>query len=427
MAERERSFLPTAYLYYQDPIQLVRAQGCHVWDSEGNEYLDAIGGIVSISSGHNHPKIKEQLLEMLKSDEIQHTSMLYLSRYPVELAKKLKSLAPSKLSRVAMTNSGSEANELAMMAARQATGETIVVNLRHGYHGGTSGALASCGHASWRFRSQPNSQTVAATEPYCYRCPFGKKRESCNLECASHVEDIIQTATHGKIAAMIVEPIMGVGGFIDAPKEYFVEVAKIVHQYGGKYISDEVQTGVGRCGEDFFHTQALGIDADCITMAKGLGNGAAAGAVLMTDDVSASLAGKFHFNTFGGDPYQSAQASCNIDIILEEKLIENAKTQGARLKTGLQELQKKHEIIGDVRGQGLLLGVELVKDKASKEHHPEAAGKMMETCKVRGLLIGKGGLKGNVLRLAPPMSIVESQVDRMLEILDQSFAACSKK
>lgn len=307
LAFRKKHFLATSVFYYKNPLHLVKARGEYVYDLEGREYLDCIGGIVCISAGHNHPKIKEQILKMLKEDEIQHTSLLYLNSHPVELAKELLKEAPEGVDRVFFTNSGSEANELAFLAARQATGETIVINLRHSYHGGTSATLAQCGHGTWKFRAQPSALNVSAMEPYCYRCPFGKKPDSCSLECAKNVETTIQTSTHGKIAAFIAEPVMGVGGFIAPPKEYFEEVVQIVHRYGGKYISDEVQTGAGRTGESFLFTKALGIKADMVTMAKGLGNGAAIGATLMKTESSDSMAGKLFFNTFGSDPIKQCK------------------------------------------------------------------------------------------------------------------------
>ena len=420
-AFREKHFLPTPGLYYRNPIQLVKAQGAYVWDEKDKKYLDALGGIICISAGHNRDAIKKGMAQMLDADAIQHTSIIYLSKYVMQAAEKLLDFAPDKLDRVAFTNSGSEANELAFMAARHATGETIVVNLRHGYHGGTSGTLAQCGHHNWRFRSQPVSNVTSAEAPYCYRCPFGKEPSSCGLECADHVESTIQTTTHGKIAAFIAEPIMGVGGFIDAPKEYFEKVVKIVHNYGGKYISDEVQTGAGRTGQEFLYTKELGIDADLVTMAKGFGNGAAVGAVLMKSDVAAPMAGKAYFNTFGGDPYQMMQAKVTMDLIEEEGLIGNAQKMGARLKDGLKELQKTHPLIGDVRGRGLLLGFELVKDRKTKAYAPEETSELLEVCKDKGLLIGKGGLFANVVRVAPPLNVNAQDIDQMLKIIDESL------
>ena len=427
LAFRKKHFLATSVFYYKNPLHLVKARGEYVYDLEGREYLDCIGGIVCISAGHNHPKIKEQILKMLKEDEIQHTSLLYLNSHPVELAKELLKEAPEGVDRVFFTNSGSEANELAFLAARQATGETIVINLRHSYHGGTSATLAQCGHGTWKFRAQPSALNVSAMEPYCYRCPFGKKPDSCSLECAKNVETTIQTSTHGKIAAFIAEPVMGVGGFIAPPKEYFEEVVQIVHRYGGKYISDEVQTGAGRTGESFLFTKALGIKADMVTMAKGLGNGAAIGATLMKTESSDSMAGKLFFNTFGSDPYQTMQAKVTLEVIREEKLMENAKAMGTYLQEGIKNLMKNHSLIGEVRGRGLLMGFELVKDRESKEYAIAETVNLMEKCREKGVLVGKGGLFGNVIRIAPPLSINQKQCDRVLKVIDECLTEMKKE
>ncbi|HEY9685361.1 MAG TPA: aspartate aminotransferase family protein [Coleofasciculaceae cyanobacterium] len=430
LATRKAHFLPTAAHYYQEPLHLVRAKGSFVYDEQGREFLDVIGGIVCISAGHNHPRIQQRMIEMITNDEIQHTTTLYLNRYATRLADKLTGEAPKsmdpKTAKVAFTNSGSEANELALLAARQATGETMVISLQHGYHGGTSGTLAHCGHHSWRFRAQPVSNAVAAIAPNCYRCPFKRDPGTCHLECAKHVEETIQTTTHGRIAAFLAEPVLGVGGFITPPEEYFHRVAEIIHRYGGKYISDEVQTGAGRCGQTFLATPSLGIDADIITMAKGFGNGAAIGATLMRADIAESMTGKMHFNTFAGDPFQAMQALTTMDIIEEEKLIENARVMGQALKDGLLELQKRHPLIGDVRGRGLLLGIELVKDRETKEYASAETAQLMELMKERGVLIGKGGLFGNVVRLAPALSINRDQAEQLLKALDESLSVLEK-
>ncbi len=424
---RQKHFLPTAYFYHKEPLHLTKAQGCYVYDEKGTRYLDAIGGIVCISAGHNHPKIKKELIKMLNEDQIQHTSLLYLSTPVMDLAEKLVAEAPEKLTKVSFTNSGSEANELALMAARQATGETMVVNLRHGYHGGTAAPLANCGHHTWRFRAQPVTSTTSAMEPNCYRCPFGKAPTNCALECADNVETTIQTTTHGKIAAFIAEPVMGVGGFITPPKEYFKKVTEIVHSYGGKYISDEVQTGAGRGGEKFLMTRDLEIDADMITMAKGFGNGAAIGAVLMKEEDADSMKGKLYFNTFGGDPYQTLQAKLTMDIIEEEGLIENAKSVGALLMDGFRDLMKTHNLIGDVRGRGLMVGIELVKDRTTKAYATEAAALLMDLCKDKGLLLGKGGLFGNVIRIAPPLSLKKEEAQFMIKTIGEALTLIEKQ
>jgi 4-aminobutyrate aminotransferase-like enzyme len=421
LESRREHYLPLA-LYHEKPLHLVKAKGEYVWDGDGRRYLDCIGGIVCISAGHNHPKIKAKLIRMLEDDEIQHTSTLYLSRHLVKLAESLTAAAPAGLDRAAFTNSGSEANELAFMIARQSTGETMIINLRHGYHGGTSGTLAQCGHAVWRFRSQPTASSTSAMEPYCYRCPFNQKPDSCNLECAQNVETTIQTSTHGRIAGFIAEPVMGVGGFITPPDSYFEEVTQIVHRYGGKYISDEVQTGAGRCGHEFLLTKELGIDADMVTMAKGFGNGAAIGAVLTRSEDASSLEGKMYFNTFAGDPLPAAQAQATMEIIEEENLSENALAMGRRIVDGLTDMMSRHAMIGDIRGRGLLLGMELVKDRKSKEFASAEAARLMDLCKDHGVLLGKGGLRGNVIRIAPPLSISADQVDHLLEVMDRALS-----
>lgn len=424
---RKKHFLPTAALYYKEPIQLTKAKGNYVYDENGNEFLDAIGGIVCNSAGHNHPKIQEALIEMIRNDEIQHTTTLYLNHHITDLAKKIISEAPNGIDRCSFTNSGSEANELAFMAARHATGETMIVNLKHGYHGGTSGTLASCGQHTWKFRAQPTASVTSAAAPYCYRCPFNKTPDNCHLECAKDVENTIQTSTHGKIAAFIAEPVMGIGGVIAPPNDYFPEVTKIVHNYGGKYISDEVQTGAGRCGKNFLLTKTLKIDADIVTMAKGFGNGAAIGGVLMKTEIAEPLKGKLYFNTFGGDPYQTMQALKTMEVIEEENMIENAFEMGNLLKQGLTNLMKKHELIGDVRGRGLLIGMELVKNRKTKEPATQECAELMELCKDKGLLIGKGGLFGNTIRIAPALTINKKQIEKIISILDESLLHLTKR
>lgn len=420
--KRKKHFVHTAVHFYEKPLHLVKAQGTRVWDSEGREYLDAICGIVCISAGHNHPKIKQALIERLQADQIQHPSMLYASEPVVTLAEKLISKAPAGLTRVNVTNSGSEANEFAVMAARNATGEETMIALKLSYHGGTQQTLNLCGHSTWKFKGQPFTGVAHATQPDCYRCPYGQNKESCDLACAQDVENTIQTVTRGAIAGLIAEPIQGVGGFIDPPVAYHKEIHRICKAYGGMYISDEVQTGIGRTGESFFAITQSDVKPDMITMAKSLGNGAPIGAVLMTEECSAPLAGKTHFNTFGGDPYPSIQAAMTIDIIDEENLMENAKNMGHILKDGCKELQKKYAIIGDVRGRGLMVGLELVKDRKTKEHATKETLHLIDEARKRGVLIGKGGLRGNVIRMSPPYSINKAECEQLLQVLDECLA-----
>lgn len=433
ISQDHREFLRKTYLFptkiplHAKPMQLSKGKGLRVWDLKGEEYLDALGGVVSISVGHNHPKIKERILDMANNDEVQHTTSLFLSLYMEELAEKLAHIAPGSLKRSYITNSGSEANEMAIMTARVHTGEQMFVALRHGYHGGTGVPMGFCGHSNWRFKNQPVSSVTHAPAPYCYRCPFGAQPQSCNLECAHDIKNIIETSTNGGIAGFIMEPILGVGGFIDPPLEYHKVAYDHVKEFGGLFIADEVQTGVGRTGDNFFAIEDSRVIPDMITMAKGLGNGAPIGAVITTDKISDSLKGKMHFNTFGGDPYQSMQAGTVIDIIKEENLIENAKQIGKFIKEGLQDLQKDFPLIGDVRGRGLMLGLELVQDRKTKTPAPTQTRQLIDACKDARLLVGKGGLYGNVIRIAPPLNIDRSEAKELLEKLQIALLSLSKQ
>lgn len=426
LKQREKYVYPTKIPYYKDPIHLTRASGSYVWDADGKKYLDVIGGIVSISAGHNHPRIKQKMLDMINTDAIQHTTFLYLSEYMGDLAEKLAELAPGTLTKCYFTNSGSEANEMAIMTARVATGEQMVISLRHGYHGGTNVPLGLCGHSTWKFPSQPQASIAHAKAPYCYRCPYGATEGQCNLECAEDVKEVIQTATHGKIAAFIKEPILGVGGFIEASDEYHKRVYDIVKEHGGLYISDEVQTGVGRTGKDFFMSSTIGIKPDIITMAKGIGNGAPVGAVVARPELAETLKGKAHFNTFGGDPYQAMQAREVISIIEDEDLIGNADRMGEYLFAGFRDMQKDFPIIGDIRGRGLLIGLELVTDRKTKAPAIKETTDMMEFAKSEGILIGKGSLLGNVIRMAPSLAITQEECDELLKGMRNAFTKLTK-
>jgi len=426
LAKREKHLYPTKVPYYKDPVHLVRAKGSYVWDGDGKKYLDAIGGIVCLSVGHNHPRIKAKIQSMLDEDSIQHTTFLYLSEYMADLAEKIAEVAPGTLSKCYITNSGSEANEMAIMTARVATGHEMVISLRHGYHGGTNVPLALCGHSTWKYPHQPQANVAHAQAPYCYRCPYDTTPEKCSLECANDVKEVIETATCGKIAAFIKEPILGVGGFVEAPAGYHKKVYDIIKSYGGLYISDEVQTGVGRTGKTFFAIEADGIEPDMITMAKGIGNGAPVGAVIAKPEIAEHMKGKLHFNTFGGDPYQAMQANEVISIIQDENLIENADNIGAYLKEGFKEMQKDFPIIGDVRGKGLMVGLELVTDPKTKEPATAETAELMELAKNEGILIGKGGLLGNVIRMTPSLAMAKEEADELLTGMKNALTKLGK-
>jgi alanine-glyoxylate transaminase/(R)-3-amino-2-methylpropionate-pyruvate transaminase len=425
---RRERMLPSAHNhYYRKPLHMVKASMQWVWDKEGKKYLDAFGGIVTISAGHNHPRIKAKIKAWLDEDQPQHTTTFYISQPMADLAAKITGIAPAELKRAFFTNSGSEANELAILLARQYTKRYEIVALKHAYHGGTTGTISLLGQHTWRWGGPGLTGISHAAQPNCYRCPFGAKPDSCGLECANDVEETIKTTTSGEIAAMIIEPIQGVGGFIVPPKEYFPRVYEIVKKYGGLYISDEVQAGVGRTGNHWFGVLHNGITPDMMTMAKGLGNGASIGGLVTKDAIADSMKGKIHFNTYAGNPWATIQAHETLSILEEENILEKATRLGGLIMNGLKEIQKSSKTLGDVRGRGLLMGLEFVKDKETKAYGTEETLEVMEEARERGLLIGKGGLYGNVIRLTPPMCITETDAQEIVKILGESIRAMEKK
>jgi 4-aminobutyrate aminotransferase-like enzyme len=424
---RKEHLLPSAVHSFRNPLHVVKASMQWVWDKEGKRYLDAFGGIVTISAGHNHPRIKSRLQAWLNEDGPQHTTIFYLSEPIAELAKIFTGMTPESLSRAFFTNSGSEANEMAILMARQYTKRFEIIALRHAYHGGTTGTLSLVGQHTWKWGGPGLPGIAHAAQPNCYRCPWGATPANCALECADDVEETIKTSTSGEIAGAILEPIQGVGGFIVPPKEYFPRVHAIVKKYGGIYISDEVQAGVGRTGQHWFGVLHNGIIPDMMTMAKGFGNGASIGALATTDAISESMRGKIHFNTYAGNPWATMQAAETLRILEEDNVLSKATELGNFIMGELKELQKTSRIIGDVRGRGLLIGVELVKDKKSKAYGTEETLEVMEQAKERGLLIGKGGLYGNVLRITPPMCISLEDAHSITQILREAILSAEKK
>lgn len=421
VAKHKEYMLPSIGQLYSDPLPFVKGEGFYLTDADGKQYLDFFGGIVTVSVGHCDPEITERTVAQMRT--LQHTSTLFPIEVQAKLAEKMAQITPGKLKKSFFTNSGSEANEKAIQLAQAHTGRRTIVSLRHAYSGGTAGAATVTAHHNWRI-GEPNAFPVAhAKNPYCYRCPFGKTPGSCSLECVKDLEETIQSTTDGQIAAFMAEPIQGVGGFIVPPKEYFKEAVAVAKKYGGLFIADEVQTGFGRTGNEWFGIQQYGVDPDLMTGAKGIANGLPMGFVIATDEVATALNGKVHLNTFGGNPISSTAALATIEAMESRKLPQNSHEVGNYLHERLKGLQEKYPIIGDVRGMGLMQALELVKDPTTKEPYKEMQPKLVEAARAQGLIIGKGGLYGNVIRMSPPMSISRTEVDMAIEMLDRAFAA----
>ncbi|MGB7070604.1 MAG: aspartate aminotransferase family protein [Pyrinomonadaceae bacterium] len=420
--EKHKEFLfPAVATYYQEPVALVRGEGEYVWDDQGNRYLDAFGGVLTVSVGHANRRVNAAVID--QTNRIQHTSALYVNENQSNLAEKLAEITPGNLKKSFFTSSGTEADDTAVMAAKLATGRQEIVVLRHSYSGRSATALSAVGHSNWRPLPAQVAGIVHAMAPYCYRCPLQMTPDNCGAACANDVKEVIETATTGEIAAFMAEPILGVGGFIVPPAGYFERVEEIVRQHGGLMIADEVQTGWGRTGDKWFGIEHWNVQPDIITSAKGMGNGVPIGWTIATPEVADKFPG-LTFATFGGNPVSTAAALAVIKIIEDESLRTNAGVVGGYLREKFEELKEKYPIVGDVRGMGLMQGIELVKDRKTKEPNPEAVLKVFEETKRQGVLIGKGGLYGNVIRTGMMLNSTKDNVDELIKALDAGLALC---
>lgn len=421
LALRKEYLMPNLILFYKNPVNIVRGRMQYLFDEKGKKYLDGFAGIVCVSVGHCHPDIVENVQR--QTALLQHTTTIYLHPTIVKYAKKLAEKMPDPDLKVTFfTNSGSEANEIAITAARMYTNSIDVIALKNGYHGGTLMTMSLTGIDTWRYPIPTVPNIHHASPGYCYRCPLKKTYPECKMQCAYDVENTITSGTNGKVAVFIAEPIQGVGGTITPPPEYFKIVYDIIKKYGGLCISDEVQTGFGRTGNHFWGIENWGVVPDLVTMAKGIGNGIPLGAVTTRAEIAEPLGSKLFFNTFGGNPVSMIQGLTTLEIIDRENIQDNAKRVGEHLKDKLTALMKKHPLIGEVRGLGLMLGVELVKDRQSREPAAQETAEVVEFSKDMGLLVGKGGLFGNVIRIKPPMCLTIDDADFMVETLDASLS-----
>ncbi|MBA3319843.1 MAG: aspartate aminotransferase family protein, partial [Pyrinomonadaceae bacterium] len=415
IVRKHKEFLfPAVANYYQEPVALVRGEGAYVWDDQDRRYLDCFGGVLTVSVGHANPRVNEAIIEQVKT--LQHTSTLYANRPQADLAEKLYQITPGRLRKSFFTNSGTEADDTAIMAAKLHTGRHEIVVLRHSYSGRSATALTAVGHSTWRPLPAQVAGIVHARAPYCYRCPLKLTYPECGLACAEDIKEVIETTTTGEIAAFMAEPILGVGGFIVPPPGYFERAAEITRQHGGLFIADEVQTAWGRTGDKWFGIEHWDVEPDIITSAKGMANGVPIGMTTATPEVADSYKG-LTFSTFGGNPVSMAAALAVIKVIEEDDLRQNAATVGAYLRARLDELKEKHAVIGDVRGLGLMQALELVKDRETKEPHPQAVLTVFEETKRRGVLIGKGGLYANVIRTGMMLNSTKEQVDELIQAL----------
>ncbi len=411
---------PALFTIYPDPFMVVEGKGQYLFDETGRRYLDLFAGIVTVSCGHCHPKVLKAIQE--QSERIQHTTTIYLNPQVGEYAKQLAAKMPADLDVSYFVNSGSEANDLAITMARLYTGNYDVIALKNAYHGASPFAVGLTSHHTWKYPLPQGHGVHHVSCPDPYRNPKAASPEELASACAAEIEDLIRYGTPGKVAAFIAEPIQGVGGVTSAASNYLSEVYEVIRSYGGICISDEVQTGFGRTGDSYWGFENFGVVPDLVTMAKGIGNGVPLGGLTTRREIAEVLAQRVHFNTYGGNPVCMAAAQAVLEVIEEEGLQENCRVVGGQFKRGLEDLATRHDIIGDVRGMGLMLGVELVTDRETRQPAKAETVRVLQICREHDLLVGKGGLDGNVLRIKPPMCITKEDVEFALAVLDIAFS-----
>jgi 4-aminobutyrate aminotransferase-like enzyme len=421
--KRERFLLPAYAHYFQDYLYLNRGQGQYVFDETGRRYLDCFAGVAVVNCGHSHPHIQERAAQQMAT--LVHASSLMLTEPMVLLAEQIAQRAPGKLEKSFFCNSGAEAVEGATALVKAYTENHQFIALRSSFHGRTLMALSLTAQRSWRSKGPYAPGIIFVASPYCYRCAFKLSYPSCGLVCAQDVEEAIRTSTNGQIAGFIAEPIQGNGGVVVPPPEYFPAVLEITHRYGGLFIDDDVQAGFGRTGT-WFGIQHFQVEPDVMTMGKGMANGLPLGAFIATPEVAPALQKGQHFSTFGGNPVVCMAGLATIEVLEQEKLVENSACIGSIFLAELKRLAESHPCVGEVRGLGLMIGVELVKDRQSKEPYPDGLVSLAEHCRERGLLVGNSGLFGNVCRITPPLCFRREDAEEACQILDQSLAEIEK-
>jgi 4-aminobutyrate aminotransferase len=419
LLRRHRAVLPSwLTLFYEEPIALVDGQGCRAVDAEGRRYLDFFGGILTTMVGYNLPEVVDAVRE--QAGRMVHTSTLYLIEPMIELAERIAGLSDIPDAKVFFTNSGTEANEAALLFATTARRSNQILALRNSYHGRSFAAMGITGNRGWSASSLTPVNVSYVHGGYRYRSPFRDLSDPDYIQaCVDDLIDVLRTTTSGDVACMIAEPIQGVGGFATPPDGLFGAMKRVLDESGILFVSDEVQTGWGRTGEHFWGIQAHGMVPDAMTFAKGLGNGLAIGGVVARGDLVDAVAAN-SISTFGGNPLATRGALATLNYLLSHDLQANAHKVGTRLRHGLDALAERSAIIGEVRGKGLMIGIELV-EPGSTRPSAAAAARVLEESKRGGLLVGKGGLLGNVLRIAPPLVVNEAEADEGLEILSAAI------
>ncbi|CAJ1857154.1 unnamed protein product [Sphenostylis stenocarpa] len=414
-ARRKKFLGPSLFHFYQKPLNIVEGKMQYLFDENGRRYLDAFAGIVTISCGHCHPEVLNAIMEQSKL--LQHTTTIYLHHAIADFAETLASKMPGNLKVVYFVNSGSEANDLAMLMARLYTGNIGMISLRNAYHGGSSSTIGLTAMNTWKYPI-PEGEVHHVMNPDPYRGIFGSDASSYARELQDHID----YGTSGKVAGFIAETIQGAGGAVELAPGYLKLAYDIIHKAGGVCIADEVQCGFARTGSHFWGFESQGVIPDIVTMAKGIGNGLPLGAVVTTPEIASVMAQKLQFNTFGGNPVCSAGGLAVLRVLDKEKRQSHCAEVGSHLIQRLRSLMHVHDIIGDVRGRGLMVGIEFVTDRKEKTPAKAETTTMHERFREIGILVGKGGMHGNVFRIKPPLCFTKNDADFVVDALDYAIS-----
>jgi 4-aminobutyrate aminotransferase len=419
---RHRAALPSwQMLYYSDPIEIVSGRGCRVTDRAGRSYLDFFGGVLTNMLGYDIPEIREAVERQLRAGVV-HTSTLYLIRSQVELAEKLIRLSGIPDARVFFTNSGTEANEAALLMATTYRRSNQILAVRNSYHGRTYATIGITGNRGWSASALNPLQVSFLHSGDRLRGLLAGRSDAEHIAASvADLREVLATTTSGDVACLIAEPIQGVGGFTHGPDGLFAAWKEVLDEHGILFITDEVQTGWGRTGSHFWGYQAHGMTPDLLTFAKGVGNGFALAGVVGRSDVVNSL-GAISFSTFGGNPLSTAVGNAVVDYVLDHDLQANAAHLGGLLLAGLRELTKDNPAVAEVRGKGLMIAIEFV-EPGTATPSPAITNRVFEACREGGLLVGKGGLYGNTVRMGPPTTLTEAEAKEGLEILAAALNA----
>ena len=418
--QQYHDYVITSFMKAIQPVVVASAQGCVIRDVSGKEYLDCFAGISVVNAGHCNPKVIAAAKAQM--DKLVHcASYIYYSPATGELAEKMAQIMPSpRLRKSFFANSGAEAIEGAMKVARLYSGKHEIISLQASFHGRTWGTLSITGNQGRKKRGGPYAPGVAfAPAPYVYRSPWPDDPKRCVDFWSLTLEDIIRFSTAGDVAAFIAEPVMGEGGIIVPPPDYFREIKKVLDRHGILFICDEVQSGFGRTGK-MFAIEHYGVEPDILVTAKGIADGFPLAAFTTREEIAASFKPGDHLSTFGGNPVSCAASLANIEYMLEENLCEQTLEKGAYLMEGLKKLKHDMLLIGEVRGLGLMVGIELVLDENRTPATTEAEA-VRDHCLANGALVGVGGVYGNVVRVQPPLVITRRQIDQAVDTIAKAI------